>query len=122
MRSSSFAAMKKLLFLGACLVALASQPVMAQTGAADIVVVKVSEGGGYLQFDIARPGSKPEHREFSLKQMKEKGDGYYVGGQAEYTRLLLVELAQQGYALTANYSSNEGSGGSGPTTLVFTKR
>lgn len=116
-RGDIFAAMKKLLFLGACLVALASQSVMAQTGAADIVVVKASEAGGYLQFDIARPGSKPEHREFSLKQMKEKGDGYHIGGQAEYTRILLVELAQQGYTLTTTYSS-----GSVPTTLVFTKR
>jgi hypothetical protein len=114
--------MKKLLFLGACLVALASQPVMAQTGAADIVVVKVSESGGYLQFDIARPSSKPEHREFTLKQLKEKGDSYFISGQAEYTRLLLVELAQQGYTLTTTYSSNYSAAGSGPTTLVFTKR
>jgi hypothetical protein len=117
-----FTAMKKLLFLGACLVALTSQPVTAQTGGTDIVVVKVSEAGLYLHFDIARPDSKPEHREFNLKQMKEKGDGYTIGGRAEFTRILLVELAQQGYALTTTYSSNEGSGGSGPTTLVFTKR
>lgn len=112
--------MKKRLFLGACLVALASRPVRAQA-AADIVVVKVTEGGGYLQFDIARPGSKPEHREFSPKQLKEKGESYYISGQAEYTRMLLVELTQQGYALTTTYASNW-SAGAGPTTLIFTKR
>jgi len=35
--------MKKLFFLGACLVALASQPVAGQTGGADVVVVRVDE-------------------------------------------------------------------------------
>jgi hypothetical protein len=52
--------MKKLLFLGACLVVLASQPAMAQTGGSDIVVVKVTEDYGLLQFHIAHAGSKPE--------------------------------------------------------------
>lgn len=101
--------------------ALASQPAVAQTGAADIVVVKVLEGGGLLHFDIARPGSKLEHREFSVKQLKEKGEGNYLAGQAEYTRNLLVELTQQGYTLTTTYTTNGGTG-AGPTTLIFTKR
>jgi hypothetical protein len=113
--------MKKLLFLGACLVVLASQPVMAQTGGADIVVVKVLEGSGQVHFHIARPGSKPEHREFSLKQLKEKGEGDYLSGQAECTRNLLVELTQQGYTLTSTYSASAGTA-LGPTTLIFTKR
>jgi hypothetical protein len=52
--------MKKLVFLGACLVVLASQPVKAQTGGADVVVVKVSEYATYIEFYIARSGSKPE--------------------------------------------------------------
>jgi opacity protein-like surface antigen len=112
-----FITMKKLLFLGSCLVALASQPVLAQTSAADIVVVKVSENYGVLRFDIARAGSKLEHREFSVKQLKEKGEGNFTGGAAENTRSLLVELAQQGYNLTTTYG-----GAPGPTTLVFTKR
>ena len=109
--------MKKLFFLGACLVALASPPSMAQTGAADIVIVKVSENYGVLRFDIARAGSKPEHREFSVKQLKEKGEGNFTGGAAEDTRSLLVELTQQGYTLTTTYG-----GAPGPTTLVFTKQ
>jgi opacity protein-like surface antigen len=110
--------MKKLLFIGACLVALASQPVMAQTGATDIVVVKVTEGYGTLEFYIARIGSKVEHREFSLKQLKEKGEGSYTSGAAEHTLSLLVELAQQGYTLATTYAPS----GNSPTTLVFTKR
>jgi hypothetical protein len=110
--------MKKLLFLGACLVALASQPVMAQTGGADIVIVKVTDYNTGLEFDIARTGSKPEHREYSAKQVKEKGEGRYNSGTAEYTRSLLMELSQQGYTLTNTYSP----GFAAPQTLVFTKR
>ncbi len=91
---------------------------MAQTSATDIVVVKVTEGYLTLSFDIARAGSKPEHREFSAKQLKEKGEGIHVGGSAEYTRSLLIELAQQGYNLTTAYTPSN----IGPTTLVFTKR
>jgi hypothetical protein len=118
-----FAAMKKLLFLGAYLVALASQPVRAQTGAADIVVVKVTESYGRIEFFIARAGSKPEHRELGFKQLKEKGeDRFFYNGSAEYTRSLLMELAQQGYTLTTTYTSGGVAGGPGPTTLVFTKR
>jgi opacity protein-like surface antigen len=112
--------MKKLLFLGACLVALASQPVMAQTGVADIVVVKVTESYGRIEFFIARAGSKPEHREFGFKQLKEKGEDR--NGSAEYTRSLLMELAQQGYNLTTTYTSGGVASDPGPTTLVFTKR
>ena len=113
--------MKKCLFLGACLLAVASQPVMAQTSTVDIIVVKVLEGNGLLHFDIARPGSKPEHREFSARQLKEKGEGNHLSGQAVYTRDLLVELTQQGYTLTTTYSSSSAPG-IGPVTLLFTKR
>lgn len=114
--------MKTLLFLGASLMVLASQPVMAQTGAADIVVVKVTESYGNLQFDIARAGGKPEHREFNLKQLREKGTTYATSGQAEYTRSLLAELAQQGYTLTSTYTANGSGSINGPATLIFTKR
>jgi hypothetical protein len=113
--------MKRFVFLGACLLALASQPVKAQTGGPDIVVVKVIEGSGQLHFHIARPGVKPEHREFNLKQLKEKGEGDYYSGQTECTRNLLVELTQQGYTLTTTYSASMGTS-LGLTTLVFTKR
>jgi hypothetical protein len=111
--------MKKLLFLGACLMALASQPVLAQTGGADIVVVKVRETYSYMELNIARPGSKPEKRVFKSKELKELGDGNEPSGIAEATRRLLADLAQQGYSLTSTYgSSSELS----PTTLIFTKK
>jgi hypothetical protein len=95
---------------------------MAQTGGADMVVVKVTEEYGLLQFHIARAGSKPEHREFNLKQLKEKGENRFYNGSAEYTRSLLMELAQQGYSLTTTYTGSGSSGAPGPTTLIFTKR
>jgi hypothetical protein len=52
--------MKKLLFLGACLVALASSPAMAQTGEADVVIVKISEGYSSLHIAIVHGTGKPE--------------------------------------------------------------
>ena len=114
--------MKKLLFLGACLVALTSQPVMAQTGGLDIVVVKVRENASYMEMNIARPGSKPEKRVFKGKDLKELGDGNEPSGIAEATRRLLAELAQQGYSLTNTYGSNSSSTEFSPVTLIFTKR
>jgi hypothetical protein len=111
--------MNKLLFLGACLMALASQPVLAQTSGADIVVVKVRENYSYMELNIARPGSKPEKRVFKSKELKELGDGNEPSGIAEATRRLLADLAQQGYSLTSTYGSNSDFN---PTTLVFTKR
>ena len=61
--------MKKLLFLGACLVVVSSQAVMAQTNATEVVVVKVTETFGHLELDIAWANTKLEHREFTLKQL-----------------------------------------------------
>lgn len=112
--------MKKLIFLGACLLVLASQPVQAQTGEPDMVVVKVTDG--YYQptiFDIARPGKPPEHRVLNKKDLEALGgNSATLAGSAEATRRLLVELAQQGYSLSTTYSA----GSSGITTLIFTKR
>jgi hypothetical protein len=111
--------MKKLLFLGACLVALASAPVKAQTGEPDIVVVKMTDG--YYQptiFDIARPGKPPEHRVLNKKDLEALGSWGTLAGAAEATRRLLVELAQQGYSLSTTYSA----GSTNITTMVFTKR
>jgi hypothetical protein len=111
--------MKKLLFLGACLVVLASQPVMAQAGGTDVVVVKLREDFAYIELFIARPGSKPEHRVYKGKELSELGNGKETGGTAEVTRRLFVELAQQGYSLTTTYSAGPIQT---PTTLIFTKK
>jgi hypothetical protein len=99
--------------------ALASQPVKAQTGATDFVVVKLIEYTASVDAFIARPGSKPERREYKPKDLRELGDGLETSGAAEVTRRLLVELAQQGYSLTTTYSS---AAQTGPTTLIFTKK
>ena len=53
-----FTAMKKLLFLGACLVALASQPVMAQTGNAEVVVVRLEESLRRVYVSVTRADGK----------------------------------------------------------------
>jgi hypothetical protein len=53
--------MKKLLFLGACLVALASQPVMAQTGGStdvDVTVVRVTASYVRTHVTVTRPGAR----------------------------------------------------------------
>lgn len=83
------------------------------------MVVKVVENYVYLSFDIARPGSKPERREFKSKELSGLGGGKETGGAAEMTRRLLVELAQQGYSLTTTYGSTIENG---TTTLVFSKK
>jgi hypothetical protein len=111
--------MKKILGVGACLLALAASPVLAQTGQADVVVVKVKEYSAYMEFGIARAGRKPEYRLFKPAALRELGDGKEIGGTAEATRQLLIELAQQGYSLTTTYSDGNDAG---RTTLVFTKK
>jgi hypothetical protein len=98
--------MKKLLFLGACLVALASQPARAQAGGADVVVVRVQETAG--RFVIARPGGKTEEVSFNWKLTNQ--------GLAESSVQLqqaVTSLYQQGYTF--------GSGSSSVSTLIFVK-
>lgn len=114
--------MKKLFFLGACLVVLASCPVVAQTpggspppaaAGLDVVVVKVSESTAYLTLDIARADGKRERRDYKPRDLKENGNS------AEFTRQLIAQLYQEGYALTSTYG---GGGTFNLNTLVFTRR
>jgi hypothetical protein len=105
--------MKRLLFLGACLVALASQPVMAQTVEPDVVVVKVRENDGvYLEITIARGAGKLETRLFKQHDLRD-------GAGAELTRQALAQLYQEGYTLTSTYGGGDRYINS--STLVFTK-
>jgi hypothetical protein len=108
--------MKRLLFLGACLVALASQPVVAQTGGADIVVVRVNEYNGSTHLAIERGGKTPEYIDFKWQEKPEKNQsaatGYYVA---------LVKLYQQGYQVQAVIPGIAGSAGYSTTTLIFAK-
>jgi hypothetical protein len=109
--------MKKLLYVGACLLALASVPASAQTGSTDVVVVKVTEAYDYLLLDIARAGVKPERRTFKRRDL------LVDGAPAEITRQLIAELYQEGYTLTSAYGGGGIRTGSNINlnTLVFTK-
>lgn len=110
--------MKNLLYVGACLIALASTPASAQTGSTDVVVVKVTESYDYLLLDIARAGVKPERRTFKRRDL------LVDGAPAEITRQLIAQLYKEGYALTSTYGGGGILTGSNMNlnTLVFTKR
>ncbi|WP_460584560.1 hypothetical protein [Hymenobacter arcticus] len=104
--------MKKLLFLGACLVALASSPTLAQTSGPDIVVVKVAEFQNNTQIAIAHGEGKAEVMEL------EGGAGPNAMSQsAKRVEQVLAKLYAQGYVLKSTYS---GYGGN-MSTLVFLK-
>lgn len=106
-----FTAMKRLLFLGACLVALASQPAMAQTVGSDVVVVRVYDGTGG-KIVIARTGGKTEEVPYNAN--------YTSKALAESTsqfQRTIESLYQQGYALKSTFSG----GGGSVATLVFVK-
>jgi hypothetical protein len=102
--------MKKLLFLGACLVALASQPVMAQVGGADVVVVRVVDTGGRLV--IGYPDGKTEEVSFT-SNYSSKG----LAESAVQLQKAIASLYQKGYSLKSTFS---GAGGA-VSTLIFVK-
>jgi hypothetical protein len=104
-----FAAMKKLLFLVAYLVALASQPVMAQTGGPSVVVVQLYQSGfTKYQIVIDRGGDTPEVVEFKADpQIKQAGVYQHI----------FEKLAQEGYVIQSTFSLIPNS-----TTLVFGKK
>ncbi len=89
--------MKKLIFLGACLVALASQPVKAQTGSTDVVVVKVHESiGGEIQLTVCRGVGKSETTTLKARDAA-------AGKGAEAVQQLIAKLTQEGYVLKTSY-------------------
>jgi hypothetical protein len=103
--------MQKLLFLGSCLVALASQPVMAQTGGPDVVVVRVYDAGANVELAISRGNGQVEMIKFnsgvSDKHLKEAAEGYQQA---------LAKLYQEGYSLKSTFTTSENL-----STLVFVK-
>jgi hypothetical protein len=100
--------MKKILFWGACLVALASQPVLAQTSGSEVVVVQVEFTG----FDNYR---------FRISHGEGKTEVYTVKGKdnglAEAVQKQVAQLYQQGYALKGEFRTN----GTPTTLMVFVK-
>jgi opacity protein-like surface antigen len=107
--------MKKLLFLGACLVALASQPVMAQTTAPEIVVVRVTEDSRHVYVSITRADGKSEQLKFDNGAI---GEGLDKSGQG-YQKLFAT-LYQQGYRLQSTFSATAATSDD-RTTLLFVK-
>ena len=110
--------MKKLFFLGACLVALASSPVLAQTGGADVVVVRVAEYNTHTHLTVERAGQEPEEIEFDWDGRIGKKPGRASKGYLD----ALSKLYQQGYQVQATIPGAAfTNGGTTYTTLVFTK-
>jgi len=105
--------MKKLFFLGACLVALSGNPVKAQAAEPDVVVVRVYDNGGNIRGSISRANGKSESFGFnggmSEKGIADSGQGY---------QKLITTLYQEGYHLKTTFSTG---GEPSFTTLVFIK-
>jgi hypothetical protein len=104
--------MKKLLFLGACLLALTSQPVIAQTVRPPVVVVQLYFSGiSTHHIAITRGEGQTEDIEFKDQGTKEHGT-------AEAYQRALARLYQEGYTLKSTFSLGTLS----TVTLVFEKR
>jgi hypothetical protein len=103
-----FAGMKKRVFLGACLMALASQPVKAQTGGlAAVVVVQIYQSTlNKGRIVVERGVDKPEIVEFKFSPQDEQAAAY---------QHIFAKLAQEGYVLKSTFSVQ----GGGATTLGF---
>ncbi|GAA4368119.1 hypothetical protein GCM10023185_40580 [Hymenobacter saemangeumensis] len=107
--------MKKLILLGACLLAFTGCP--AQTvGVAepDIVVVRIDDGIGNTNTDITitRGENKTEYLTFKPSHGEK---GLRVSGQAYYK--LIYKLYQEGYVLQSTFTGLTGSS----ATLLFVK-
>jgi hypothetical protein len=117
--------MKKLFFLGVCLVALASQPVMAQTGGSDVdvTVVRITAGGSRTYLAVTRPGGKQEEIELnnylSLDADKPVGKRKQVGiGLQE----LVTDLYRQGYQLQSTFDTQTSEASSASVLLFIRKK
>ncbi|MGI4867579.1 MAG: hypothetical protein ACRYFZ_26905 [Janthinobacterium lividum] len=110
--------MKKLLFLGACLVALASQPVRAQTGGMDVLVVRVEETNAHVSLTVERAGQEPEGIGFDYDRRPGKAGraskGYLDALSKFYEQGYIVQAVIPGVTYTA-------IGGVTYSTLIFTK-
>jgi len=107
--------MKKLLFLGTCLVALASSPIRAQTGVSQIAVLRITEYPGTVYVSLTQAEGKSEQWKFDNgstgKRLDDSGQGYYK---------LLANLYNQGYHLQSTFSSAIGTD-LNRTTLILVK-
>jgi hypothetical protein len=111
-----FIVMKKLLFLGACLMALASSPVMAQTGGPDVVVMTVKAlGVNKVRVVLAYNGGKTEEQ---IVKNIVGNDQAQDEATSEYQRII-AKLYQQGYSIKSTFS--QGYGDRDTSALIFVK-
>ena len=107
--------MKRLFFLGACLVALASSPVLAQTNGPQVAVVRITEYPGTVYISLTKEEGRSEQWKFESgstgKRLDDSGQGYYK---------LLADLYRQGYRLQSTVSANVSPDVS-RTTMVLVK-
>jgi hypothetical protein len=122
--------MKKLFFLGACLVALASQPVkaqlqstapdmvimkgrgMTQPSGADVVVVRVGDGTNASQLIIVRGPGKNE-----VVDLITSTNTKALISSGEAIQQAIAGLYREGYSLKSTFSGYQGS----VSTLIFVK-
>jgi hypothetical protein len=107
-----FAAMKKLFFMGACLVALASQPVMAQTGKPDVVVVKVMESMNTMRIVVAQGSGTPQ-----VQELDGGAGAKSMVSSSQEIQKVVAGLYAQGYSLKSTFGGNQGV----LSTLIFVK-
>jgi hypothetical protein len=102
--------MKKFLFLGACLVALASQPATSQVTEKEVIIVQATAtGGGDGFIAITRGAGKVENVSFKTfnKKFPEESVAY---------QQVITKLYQEGYSLKSTFSTSSNS-----VTMVFVK-
>ncbi|MGI4865574.1 MAG: hypothetical protein ACRYFZ_16755 [Janthinobacterium lividum] len=105
--------MKKILLAGACLVALASSPVRAQTSKPDVVVVRVSDTGSVGRLVIVREGGKTEEVEEFASGVNMKG----LSLSGTLMQQVFGKLYAEGYTLKGTFGGSQGY----VATLVFAK-
>ena len=109
------AAMKKLLFLGVCLVAFASQPVMAQASGTEVIIVQAnvqSPGGGYIT--ITRGTEKAERVNFAYFNKRDPTE------EVAYQQVI-AKLYQEGYSIKSTFTSSPSRAETVTVTIVFVK-
>jgi hypothetical protein len=96
----------KTLFLGACLVALLSYPVMAQTVRPDLVVVRVIENPRTLRFSIARGRQQPEEVEVKLGKEVKAAPSYHTVLAKYYAQGYVVQAVIPGLNSSTNWTES----------------
>jgi hypothetical protein len=111
---SSFAAMKKLVFLIVCLLTLGLHPIASDAANPDIVVVRIHESETMVRVVISHGEGKDEVVEFPTgaleKRLTASANGYHK---------MLSKLYQEGYSLKSTFSASGINVTS--TTLIFAK-